>query len=458
MIRPSQAAILARMRYDLEHKVQPELQSDFVRALVGQMSELLRLLSVDDDAMAKVEAAFGSAVAAAGVTGVADSVRALTEHGEAQVVATSADAGAAAQDNARALIAAESDFILAHRAAAQAQAERDDSRFGDLAPVTVAAVQAYFARRHPECPALEVTAVTQVAGGWTKDTFIVDIANWSGPARIVIRKDVPASTTEARVADEARIFQKLESAGFPAPRALWLEPSAEPLGQPFLVIEFLPGKAALAPAWRDDADICRSASLDFARLLARLHSIPLAALGYDVSQHRDPVGVVHEMVDYWHDLWRRHRHVPSPTLARAFAWLKANVPQGSDRIAFVHGDAGWHNVLVEDGAITGLLDWEFAHPGDPSEDISYVKRFIEPMLPWQDFIDAYVAAGGAPERADTASWYEVWRSVRNAVCCCMGQTAFISGVNPQFKFTVVGVQLYRKFILDIADNLKRVGA
>ena len=37
--------------------------------------------------------------------------------------------------------------------------------------------------------------------------------------------------------------------------------------------------------------------------------------------------------------------------------------------ALLWGDAGPHNLLVADGRITALLDWELAHLGHPLEDL-----------------------------------------------------------------------------------------
>lgn len=44
---------------------------------------------------------------------------------------------------------------------------------------------------------------------------------------------------------------------------------------------------------------------------------------------------------------------------------------GTHRIRFSHGDLGMHNILVEGGRITGIIDWEYA--GWYPEDWEYVK-------------------------------------------------------------------------------------
>jgi aminoglycoside phosphotransferase (APT) family kinase protein len=161
----------------------------------------------------------------------------------------------------------------------------------------------------------------------------------------------------------------------------------------------------------------------------------------------------------WQDRWRRHRTYASPTLESAFAWLLDNVPRNVERLAIVHSDVGFHNMLTtDDGTITALVDWEFSHPGDPAEDLGYCRQFIEPLMPWDEFLDAYVAAGGVPYREDGSRFYEVWRGVRNAVCCSVSWNGFLKDWYPALKMGYQGVPLYRRFVLDVAERLERATA
>jgi aminoglycoside phosphotransferase (APT) family kinase protein len=62
--------------------------------------------------------------------------------------------------------------------------------------------------------------------------------------------------------------------------------------------------------------------------------------------------------------------------------------------AFVHGDAGPYNMLVENDRLTALLDWEFAHLGDPAEDLGIARCYAEDFMDWGEFMRVYIAAGG----------------------------------------------------------------
>jgi aminoglycoside phosphotransferase (APT) family kinase protein len=50
-------------------------------------------------------------------------------------------------------------------------------------------------------------------------------------------------------------------------------------------------------------------------------------------------------------------------------WLRRHVPSNVARLSLLHGDAGIGNFLFVDGAMSGVIDWEWAHLGDPMEDL-----------------------------------------------------------------------------------------
>jgi prepilin-type processing-associated H-X9-DG protein len=70
----------------------------------------------------------------------------------------------------------------------------------------------------------------------------------------------------------------------------------------------------------------------------------------------------------------------------AFAWLDKHPPTPPDAPLLVHGDAGPGNFLFADGHLTALLDWELAHPGDPTEDLAWFSM-RSAMGPVPDFAE-----------------------------------------------------------------------
>lgn len=87
-------------------------------------------------------------------------------------------------------------------------------------------------------------------------------------------------------------------------------------------------------------------------------------------------------------LRRLHGLRVPPALARAGA-------VGTD--VLVHGDFGPNNVLLDPGAdaVTAVLDWEWAHAGDPIDDLAwceFIMRLHHPRDAWA--LDAFYAAYG----------------------------------------------------------------
>jgi hypothetical protein len=115
-----------------------------------------------------------------------------------------------------------------------------------------------------------------------------------------------------------------------------------------------------------------------------------------------------------------------PILALALRWLEAHLPSDvAPRL--VHGDYRLGNLLVDCGRLSGVLDWELAHAGDPHEDLAYgcmtVWRFTRPDRPafglgsFDDWLSAYQAAGGeAPDPARFRFWL-VYRTFWWALGC-----------------------------------------
>jgi aminoglycoside phosphotransferase (APT) family kinase protein len=254
-----------------------------------------------------------------------------------------------------------------------------------------------------------VSRVTKVPGGNSKDTFLV---TFSGGAEWIVRRDFPFGPVDTSAPDEFGLLQKLHEAGMPVPRPIAAERDPGFFGQPFLVVEKLAGSNAEDVAKADPA-VGRAASLELARLLATLHAFDPRALGVAVSAS-SASEQVRAYIAEWKSWWERHRLHPNSLVTAGFAWLEDNIPQEIARIVTVHGDPRPANMLIDNGRVSALLDWEFVHAGDPAEDLQYAKGFVEPFLSWEEFRDAYRDAGGAPFSEAGERFYDIFRSLRNS--------------------------------------------
>lgn len=322
--------------------------------------------------------------------------------------------------------------------------------------VTAERLQRFLNERMTGYDRAVVESVVPANGGYSKDTILFRALQPDGTVLdAVIRRDLPFGPGENSAVDEFPLLRALFGHGLPIAEPLWCESEKSWLGQPFIVSRRAAGNAN-TEAWDQDESMRRAICLQLAALLARLHAIDPAGIG--LGGERTPAQEIAAYVALFHDRWKRHRVHDSPVLEAAFRWLADNVPQDLSRLSLIHADVGFHNILTGDGRINALLDWEFSHLGDPAEDLGYCRSRVEPLMPWDEFLAAYYAAGGAPYRESGARFYEVWRGVRNAVCCAVAWNGFLNDWYPALKMGYQGVPLYRTFILDVAERLERATA
>ena len=130
---------------------------------------------------------------------------------------------------------------------------------------------------------------------------------------------------------------------------------------------------------------------------------------------------------------------PQPVLELAFHWLKRHLPPPPDRLALVHGDYRTGNFLYDQTGITGILDWEMAHAGDPVEDLGWlvIKSWrwagddrVGGLCPRDEFVQMYEAAGGVNVDPATLKFWEVFSNVKFAIIFITGTKSVVQGKTP----------------------------
>ena len=193
---------------------------------------------------------------------------------------------------------------------------------------------------------------------------------WSG--RLVLRL-VPGSSL--RVRTEAGLQDGARATGIPAPRVLFVEPSPEVLGEPFMVMEFLPGRGFLGGIeWyrfaRDFPKMLRSWPATFANVMEVLATAESAPLFESLARRGVPE---HLAVTTRHLSWIDQILSDDRASHEGITWLRANQPKLPQRLCLVHGDLWAANVLMDDGALCGLFDWTMGAVGDPALDVGFAK-------------------------------------------------------------------------------------
>ena len=236
------------------------------------------------------------------------------------------------------------------------------------------------------------------------------------------------------MAGEARVIRLAIAGGVPAPEVVLELVPEDGLGIGFVMV-CLPGTA--------DPEVVLSSppelAAQIATAMARIHALDPA--GADHLLRLDPqTGIARLTAQF--DAAGGDR----PIIALGLAWLKANLPPQVPPCV-VHGDLRIGNVMVHEGHLSGVLDWELAHLGDGHEDLAYgcmtVWRFGRLDKQGLGLTDvpslarAYEAAGGEAFDPARFRFWLIYRTVWWALGCLEMGKAWRSGADRSLERVVV---------------------
>ncbi len=255
--------------------------------------------------------------------------------------------------------------------------------------------------------------------GQSRAMYVADLeCERTGPRKVVVRVE-QFGLLGGNSRDEAAAMRAARKAGQPVAEILSFEQSHDILGQPFFVMEFVPGSSVFAQA-----------SLDpYIESLKALHAADVAAMDLpDFPMPVEPNDAALIQVERWYDVYRgAMQGEPSPLIEEAAQWLRNNAPE-TERVSLVHGDPGPGNYLHVDGALSAVVDWEFAHFGDAEEDWAYLICMrgmgVMPQTEWVEYLASRHGIVLDPVRLD------YWIALNLFKAACIDQTAlevFMSG-------------------------------
>ena len=320
------------------------------------------------------------------------------------------------------------------------------------AEITEAALTQHLQSRFPGC---RVEELSVMAGGFSKSTIFFTLVHASGEREsLVMRKDMPVRYI-TNVDYEYPLLQHLHRAGFPVAEPRWLEDDPQPFGGRFMVSRRVKGSTDIS-RWAGDARSVEQFARQLAKTMADLHARKLDTLGYDsATAALSASEATLREIERWHHVLAQSRadREAYPLEEMALAWLQANVPPtlAARRACLTHGDIGFHNMMVDEGKVTALLDWEFSHVGDAIEDLVYTKPFIEKVMDWETFKAYYREYGGATCTPEEEFFYVVWSKTRNPINGARGATLFAEAIPDNLKFASACYVLARYLGLEAAE-------
>ncbi|MGW5106107.1 phosphotransferase family protein [Nocardia sp. NPDC004123] len=243
-------------------------------------------------------------------------------------------------------------------------------------------------------------SMVRIGAGQSNITYLVTDALGR---RCVLRRP-PANRHDSAAHDvlrEARVLRALDATEVPVPKVLGSAEATNVEGGsfPFYVMTAMPGRvletvgdaATLTVSERGEL------STQMIRVLAAIHLVDVEAAGLqDLGRRGDFISRQLKRGQRNWDYWGRtsdHDHSWEAVLAR----LQTGIPTQA-RTVLTHGDLRLANVLIDEGTVTAVLDWELCTLGDPLADLAWLlddwRAADEPSIA----IPSPTQAGGFADR------------------------------------------------------------
>ena len=247
---------------------------------------------------------------------------------------------------------------------------------------------------------------------------------------------------------------KVAKLGLPVPEPLWLESSGEPFGFPFIVFRRVPGAAAgdlIEGAFRKEPATARA----LARALGSVHAKGRILVTPDGGRESS-VPHTRELLTHYLEWWRAKKPFPSLVIESAFMWLFRKLDGGLGDATVVHADTGFHNLLLDEQQNGCLLDWEFAHMGDPAEDLASCRPAVEKCMAWDDFVAEYRAHGGEPVSDFRLTLFRDLAAAAQCVVCGTVLHSLMHGEADDIDPVTIGLSTFQRLQADLARSLSSV--
>ena len=214
--------------------------------------------------------------------------------------------------------------------------------------------------------------IEQFPAGSSNLTYLIKIAE----TELVLRRP-PFGNTVKTAHDMNREFLVLSALSKvyqPAPAPVLFCDDLNVIGAEFYLMERKNGvilRGVNVPeSLQNSADLQQQVCASFIDNLAVLHNLDYKSIG--LADLGKPAGYARRQIEGWTARYFKAKTDDWTELELAIEWLNQNIPADSGKIALVHNDYKFDNVMLAPDDLTkivGVLDWEMCTIGDPLMDL-----------------------------------------------------------------------------------------
>lgn len=239
-------------------------------------------------------------------------------------------------------------------------------------------LSAYLASHLPGGEDFAIQHASEIGTGWETDLYLVEGEASNQRVAPVVLRLYRGPQQQEQATREFRLMQLLGERGIPVPRVLLLALDDSPLGDAFVVMEYVRG-----PTLRQVfSQATESESRDLIRRMTALqlaiHHLPWQGLVESpLAADQGPEDVTSQMLSEMQETIRRYGLNEFEPHLR---WLDDRRQQGAViQISLIHNDYHPENLLVHNGELV-VIDWAFAEASDYRLDLAWTTMLVGAML------------------------------------------------------------------------------
>lgn len=209
-------------------------------------------------------------------------------------------------------------------------------------------------------PRLEIVSTPQaILGGNQSSVYRFELAGARDDLSKPLVLRLNPREDPAAIAWQGPLQNALAREGLPVPRVHFVGTDRSILGGPFLIMDLLHGE----PLIRFPGILHQT----LGRAHAELHGVDPGFLIRALNEQGVPDARyrITSQVE-----WLRDRSIRAPWIRDGLGWIVENRPPEPSALALCHRDFHALNVLVQDGTVSGILDWGGLLIADPAFDVA----------------------------------------------------------------------------------------
>jgi aminoglycoside phosphotransferase (APT) family kinase protein len=317
----------------------------------------------------------------------------------------------------------------------------------------------------PFFPNSSVLKLQLLAGGASKEAWLLDLSQNNETLELIMRRAGGGAMNleQLSLEEEFRVLEAAFVAGVTVPKPMVYLPDV--FGREAFISQRVRGEAVgRRIVSRPEFSVARAElPKRMAEELAKIHAVNPSSLTF-LPNSGGETGAKRSIARLYAELDSVNE--PHPTIELALHWLRTHEPPSHGE-TLVHGDFRIGNLMLSETTLTAVLDWEFAHLGDPAEDLAWTLirawRFGQDHLhlggigELEPYLTHYNTLTKRNISPTNLHYWEIMGNVKWAVAALTQAKRHLNGLERSVELAVLG-RLSAEMELEIIHLLEEINA